>query len=149
MNNNVDVEDYKKDFYRISKERYQVYLDTLDEILDRFRSITPKKNSDKVEWFAVSEAWVGIIDLVNSLRGFRLYEDKEGFDDYFMFAHTHIDTWKYYQIEFKNELRFIRFSQKIYFSFLKFKLQFSKIISFLHKYLHRNGNRKGNNHGKS
>lgn len=128
MRHNINREDYRKDVYRISKERLQACLDTLDEVGDTLRSIKPKKDSDKVEWGPINEAWSGLIGLENSMRGFRRYEDHEEFDDSFMYSQTHLDTEEFYEIEFKKEIKVARIKVKISSLLLTPKICIHKLL---------------------
>ncbi len=97
-----------KDFYRISKERLEAYLDKLSEANDIIREIQPISDKDNVDWKKVDEAWKKVIDVYSSLLGFKYYEDAavggEVVDDAYLFNQywnrTELDNGKFHDIEF-------------------------------------------------
>ena len=95
---------FMKDFYRISKERLQAYLDKLIEATDIIRGIRPNGDKSNVDWEKVDEAWGKVIDVYNSVLGFRYYEDAKGggeiIDDANLYSSTELDNSKFYDIEF-------------------------------------------------
>lgn len=92
-----------KDFYRISKERLEVYLYCLDEATEIVRKIRPKRKRGKV-WDKVDEAWRLVIEVFNGLYGFKNYEDAEAggkiIQDLWI-NFSNLDNSKFYDIEFK------------------------------------------------
>ena len=107
--NKVNRPPFRKDFYRISKERLEAYLDKLGEASDLIKDLRPKNDKGKVDWEVVDNAWGKIIDVMNSLNGFKNYEDVEAggeiIQDSYLYEWTEIDNYKFYRIEFslKNE----------------------------------------------
>lgn len=90
-----------KKFYRVSKERLEAYKSTLSKINDILKGLKPESNTGKVEWEPVDAIWGATIDLLNSISGFQMYVDeKEEFDDGFLYNSTHLDNVKFYEIEF-------------------------------------------------
>ena len=99
---------FMKDFYRISKERLEAYLNKLGEGSDIIREIRLDLDEGNVDWEKVDEAWGKVIDVYNSLLGFRYYEDTEVggeiVDDAYLFNQdwnqTELDNGKFHDIEF-------------------------------------------------
>lgn len=92
---------FVKIFYRISKERLEAYLDKLNDASEYLRKLKPtsKKEKGKIE-----QAQGSLIDIFNSLYGFKNYEDieagGEGIQDLWFSQPTTFDNDKFYEIEF-------------------------------------------------
>ena len=101
----IDWSPFRKDFYRISKERLEAYLDKLKEASDLLKEL--KNDKGKTDWEVVDMAWRKIVDVMNSLSGFKNYEDTEAggeqIDDFYLYDWTELDNYKFCMIEFHKE----------------------------------------------
>lgn len=109
-NNKFKYPPYLKDFYRISKERHEAYLDKLSEASGIIKEIRPDNDKGDVSWEKVDKAWRKIIDVLNSLLGFRYYEDAEagaeiGEDTFLYDPEVGLDNDKFFKIEFPNGIK--------------------------------------------
>ncbi len=89
-----------KDFYQISKERLEAYLNRLVEASEALEGIKPANEKDKEK---IDEAWGYIIDVLNSLNGFKDYEDYEAGGELVQdlwLDHSRLDNDKFSKIEF-------------------------------------------------
>lgn len=107
---------YKKDFYRISKERLTAYGTLLGEALSMMTKNFPKDNNEnKIQTKIVDEIWQKVNEVRNSLYGFRCYEDMEvgggSFDDWFLYDQPdftyrmQLDNGKFHEIEFRHTVQ--------------------------------------------
>lgn len=97
---------FAKDFYRISKKRLEVYLDSLDEATGYLKELnTTSKGEEKIK---LDRAMDCLIDIWNSLYGFKNYEDiqagREGIQDLWTSQPSAFDNDKFYEIEFPEGL---------------------------------------------
>ena len=93
-----------KDFYRISKERLEIYLYCLAETTEIIRRIRPKGKKDKV-WDQSDKAWDLVIEVFNGLYGFKHYENAQAggkvIQDTFLYDEgVELDNDKFFKIEF-------------------------------------------------
>lgn len=100
---------FMKNFYRVSKERFEAYIEKLDEANEIFRKLRPENDKGSVDWEKIEKAWGKIIDVSNSLLGFRYYEDAEAggeiVDDFFLYnGGVELDNHKFFKTEFPNGL---------------------------------------------
>lgn len=92
-----------KDFYRISKERLEVYIDILDKASEIMRDAKPKDKAGKVNWQRVESAWILVIEVFNGLYGFKNYEDAEAGGEFIQdlwINSSDLDNYKFFKIEF-------------------------------------------------
>lgn len=84
--------------YKISDERQNAYLNNLEKATVILRKLP--KNVRKNE--LVDEIASLIIDVLNSMRGFKRYYDKENIEDFYLYTpgFSELDNMKFYEIEF-------------------------------------------------
>lgn len=93
---------YQKDFYRISKERIDAYLNQMQMIVNLLQEIKAD-NQNEVAQQHTERILELIIDMSNTLAGFRYYEDyvagADPVDDFWINT-TEFDLEKLFDIEF-------------------------------------------------
>lgn len=109
-NNKPNYPPYTKAFYRISKERLDAYLSKLKEATGIIYKLRPDYDKGDVNWRKVDEAGGKIIDVFNSLIGFKHYENAQAggevIQDTFLYDYfVELDNGQFFDIEFPNGVK--------------------------------------------
>lgn len=96
-----------KDFYRISKERLETYINCLDDASHILWGIRPNRKKSKADRQKFEDAWEMVVEVLNGLYGFKNYEDVEAGGEIIQdlwINFSDLDNDKFHGIEFKEEI---------------------------------------------